>query len=123
VLLVEDESGIRALVRKILRRQGYEVLEAESGEHALDLSRQYSGTIDLIITDLMLPKIGGRELVAELQKEGHKMKVLYVSGYTDDPGVYAEQLPAGTAYLQKPFTLGSLLDKVKEVLGTEGKPA
>jgi len=119
VLLVEDESGIRALVRKILRRQGYEVLEAESGEQALDLSRQYSGKIDLIITDLMLPKIGGRELVTELQKEGHTMKVLYVSGYTDDPAVYAEQLPPGTAYLQKPFTLGSLLDKVKDVLGTE----
>ncbi|HME06230.1 MAG TPA: response regulator [Bryobacteraceae bacterium] len=119
VLLVEDESGIRALVRKILRRQGYEVLEAESGEQALDLSRQYSGKIDLIITDLMLPKIGGRELVAELQKEGHQMKVLYVSGYTDDPAVYAEQLPPGTAYLQKPFTLGSLLDKVKDVLGVE----
>ena len=117
VLLVEDESGIRALVRKILRRQGYEVLEAESGEQALELSRQFSGRIDLIVTDLMLPKIGGRELVAELQKEGHTMKVLYVSGYTDDPAVYAEQLPAGTAYLQKPFTLGSLLDKVKDVLG------
>ncbi len=119
VLLVEDESGIRALVRKILRRQGYEVLEADSGEQALELSRQYSGKIDLIITDLMLPKIGGRELVAELQKEGHQMKVLYVSGYTDDPAVYAEQLPPGTAYLQKPFTLGSLLDKVKDVLGVE----
>ena len=119
VLLVEDESGIRALVRKILRRQGYEVLEAESAEQALDLSRQFSGTIDLIITDLMLPKLGGRELVAELQKAGHKMKVLYVSGYTDDPAVYSEQLPPGTAYLQKPFTLGSLLDKVKDVLGTE----
>jgi CheY-like chemotaxis protein len=120
VLLVEDESGIRALVRKILRRQGYEVIEAESGEQALELSRQFSGRIDLIVTDLMLPKIGGRELVAELQKEGHTMKVLYVSGYTDDPAVYAEQLPAGTAYLQKPFTLGSLLDKVKDVLGPQG---
>jgi signal transduction histidine kinase len=119
VLLVEDESGIRALVRKILRRQGYEVIEAESGEQALDLSRQYSGKIDLIVTDLMLPKIGGRELVGELQKEGHTMKVLYVSGYTDDPAVYAEQLPPGTAYLQKPFTLGSLLDKVKDVLGPQ----
>ena len=119
VLLVEDESGIRALVRKILRRQGYEVLEAESGEQALELSRQYSGHIDLIVTDLMLPKIGGRELVGELQKEGHTMKVLYVSGYTDDPAVYAEQLPPGTAYLQKPFTLGSLLDKVKDVLGPQ----
>lgn len=116
ILVVEDEAGIRALVRKILRRQGYEVLEAANGQDALALCRETGRQIDLLITDLLMPQMGGRELVERLQSQGHEMKVLYVSGYTDDATVYSGELPPGTAFLQKPFTLGSLLDKVKEVL-------
>jgi len=115
ILVVEDEAGIRALVRKILRRQGYQVLEAANGQEALALCRD-SQRVELLITDVLMPHMGGRELVERLQTQGHEMKVLYVSGYTDDTSVYSGQLPAGTAFLQKPFTLGSLLDKVKEVL-------
>jgi FixJ family two-component response regulator len=63
-----------------------------------------------------MPHMGGRELVERLQTQGHDMKVLYVSGYTDDATVYSGDLPPATAFLQKPFTLGSLLDKVKDVL-------
>lgn len=116
ILVVEDEAGIRALVRKILRRQGYEVLEAANGQDALALCREEGRRVDLLITDLLMPQMGGRELVERLQTQGHDMKVLYVSGYTDDATVYSGDLPPGTAFLQKPFTLGSLLDKVKEVL-------
>lgn len=116
ILVVEDEAGIRALVRKILRRQGYEVLEAANGQEALTLCRTQGRRVDLLITDLLMPQMGGRELVERLQAQGHEMKVLYVSGYTDDTTVYSGELPPGTAFLQKPFTLGSLLDKVKEVL-------
>lgn len=116
ILVVEDEAGIRALVRKILRRQGYEVLEAANGEEALALCRETGRQIDLLITDVLMPQMGGRELVERLQSQGHQMKVLYVSGYTGDATVYSGELPPGTAFLQKPFTLGSLLDKVKEVL-------
>lgn len=116
ILVVEDEAGIRALVRKILRRQGYEVLEAANGQDALTLCGEHGRRIDLLITDMLMPQMGGRELVERLQTQGHDMKVLYVSGYTDDTTIYAGQLPPGTAFLQKPFTLGSLLDKVKEVL-------
>ena len=116
ILVVEDEAGIRALVRKILRRQGYEVLEAANGQEALALCREHSQRIELLITDVLMPQMGGRELVERLQTQGHDMKVLYVSGYTDDATVYSGDLPPGTAFLQKPFTLGSLLDKVKEVL-------
>jgi PAS domain S-box-containing protein len=116
ILVVEDEAGIRALVRKILRRQGYEVLEAANGQDALTLCREHVQRVDLLITDVLMPQMGGRELVERLQTQGHDMKVLYVSGYTDDTSVYSNDLPAGTAFLQKPFTLGSLLDKVKEVL-------
>jgi two-component system, cell cycle sensor histidine kinase and response regulator CckA len=116
ILVVEDEAGIRALVRKILRRQGYQVLEAANGQDALALCRDNSQGVELLITDVLMPQMGGRELVERLQTQGHDMKVLYVSGYTDDTTIYSGELPAGTAFLQKPFTLGSLLDKVKEVL-------
>jgi PAS domain S-box-containing protein len=122
ILVVEDEPGIRALVRKILRRQGYEVLEAANGQDALVLCREHGQRVDLLITDLLMPQMGGRELVERLQTQGHEMKVLYVSGYTDDATIYSRDLPPGTAFLQKPFTLGSLLDKVKEVLATEPRP-
>src|ERR1700722_4922937 len=116
ILVVEDEAGIRALVRKILRRQGYQVLEAANGEDALALCREHGRRVELLITDVLMPQMGGPELVERLQTQGHDMKVLYVSGYTDDATIYSGELPAGTAFLQKPFTLGSLLDKVKEVL-------
>jgi len=118
ILVVEDEAGIRALVRKILLRppHNYEVLEAASGEEALAICRETPTAIDLLITDVIMPNMGGRELADRLREEGRVTRVLFISGYTDDATIWAEQLPAGTAFLQKPFTLGSLLDKVKEVL-------
>jgi PAS domain S-box-containing protein len=118
IMVVEDEGGIRALVRKILRRQGYTVLEASNGDEAIKICDDQTGKIDLLITDVVMPNIGGRELVGKLKERCGEMKVLYVSGYTDDAGIYAADLPPGTAFLQKPFTLGSLLEKVKEVLST-----
>jgi two-component system, cell cycle sensor histidine kinase and response regulator CckA len=118
ILVVEDEAGIRALVRKILRRQGYEVLEAANGEEGLAISREHPGPIDLLITDVIMPEVGGRELVDRFHELRGTAKVLYVSGYTDDSSIYSGKYPPGTAFLQKPFTLGALLDKVKEVLRT-----
>jgi|SRR5579871_1013387 len=117
ILVVEDEAGIRTLVRKILHRQGYDVLEAASGQEALKIFRDKAASFDLVITDMMMPEMSGRELVDRLRDQGFAKKVLYVSGYSDDKSIYAETLPQGTAFLQKPFTLGSLLEKVKEVLG------
>ena len=116
ILVVEDEPGIRALVRKILRRQGYEVLEAANGEEALGICRERAGKIDLLITDVIMPHLGGRELVDRVRELHGDAKVLYVSGYTDDASIYSGKFPPGTTFLQKPFTLGALLDKVKEVL-------
>jgi PAS domain S-box-containing protein len=116
ILVVEDEAGIRALVRKILRRQGYEVLEAANGQDALAVCRENGRRVELLITDVLMPQMGGRELVERLETQGHDMKVLYVSGYTGDTSIDSGDLPAGAAFLQKPFTLGSLLDKVKAVL-------
>jgi two-component system, cell cycle sensor histidine kinase and response regulator CckA len=118
ILVVEDEAGIRALVRKILRRQGYQVLEAANGVEALAICREHSGPIDLLITDVIMPEVGGRELVDRFHELCATAKVLYVSGYTDDSAIYSGNHAAGSAFLQKPFTLGALLDKVKEVLGS-----
>jgi two-component system cell cycle sensor histidine kinase/response regulator CckA len=118
ILVVEDEAGIRALVRKILRRQGYDVLEASNGDEALAICREHPGQIDLLITDVIMPEVGGRELVDRFHEMRGDAKVLYVSGYTDDATIYSGTYPPGTAFLQKPFTLGALLDKVKEVLGS-----
>jgi PAS domain S-box-containing protein len=116
ILVVEDEAGIRALVRKILRRQGYVVLEASNGDDALKICAGHKGKIDLLVTDVMMPRMSGRELADRLTALRPDLRVLYVSGYTDDAMLSSGSFPSGTAFLQKPFTLGSLLGKVREVL-------
>lgn len=116
VLVVEDEGGIRALVRKILRRQGYHVLEAGTPDEAIATARAFGKQVDLLVTDMTLPQRNGRALAEDLKAIFPDLKVLYVSGYTDDATVYAGDLPPGAAFLQKPFTLGSLLKKVRDVL-------
>ncbi len=116
ILVVEDEGGIRALVRKILRRQGYQVIEASNGEEALRLLAEESTKVDLLLTDVMMPGMNGVELSQKALAQDGSLKVLFVSGYTDESVLEAGQFPAGTAFLQKPFTLGSLLGKVREVL-------
>jgi hypothetical protein len=115
ILLVEDEAGIRALVRKILRREKYNVIEAGSAREAMTLAAAPGG-IDLLITDVMLPGASGRDLAEHLRKTRHDLKVLYISGYTDDDAVRAGAIPPGSKFLQKPFTLGALVGKVKESL-------
>jgi PAS domain S-box-containing protein len=119
VLVVEDDPGIRALMRKILHRQGFMVLEAASGQESLELAREHPGPIQLLITDLMMPEMSGREVSERLRETRPDIKVVFVSGYTDDPMIKSGQLPEGTAFLQKPFTLGALLDKVREALGRD----
>lgn len=119
ILLVEDEAGIRALVRKILRRERYEVLEAGSGEEALNAAAAHQGRIDLLVTDVMLPGMGGRQLAEGMREWMPSMKVLYVSGYSDDEAVRAGTFPPGSKFLQKPFTLSSLVGKVREAIAEE----
>ena len=117
ILVVEDEGGIRALVRKILRRQSYEVLEAGSAEEALALLAARPTSINLLITDMTLPGRNGRQLAEQIKTTQPNLLTMYISGYTDDPAVYdRDNLPAGAVFLQKPFTLGSLVKKVREVL-------
>ncbi len=116
VLLVEDEEGVRKLVRGILSRQGYRVLEATSGEEAMDIVREYSGKIDLLLSDVVLVGMSGRELSERLRIQMPSLKVIYMSGYTDDAIVRHGVLTESAEFLQKPFSSDNLLRKVRVVL-------
>jgi two-component system cell cycle sensor histidine kinase/response regulator CckA len=116
ILLVEDEAGIRALVRKILKRERYNVLEAGSAEEASTVAGSFDGSIALLLTDIMLPGMGGRELAEGLRESLPNLRVLYVSGFTDDESVRAGGFPPGSKFLQKPFTLTALVQTVREAL-------
>ncbi len=116
VLLVEDAAAVRAVTKQMLERQGYTVLEAPDGEVGLRLAQRHRGVIHLLLTDVVMPRIGGRELAEQLTRLRPDVKVLYASGYTDDSVVRHGILESGTAYLQKPFSPESLARKVRDVL-------
>lgn len=117
VLLVEDEESVRQLVRETLQTRGYRVIEAENGEAGLFAAAETKGKIDIVITDVVMPGMGGRELVKRLAATRPETKVLYLSGYTEDAIVNDGTIEGGAAFLQKPFTLQNLSRKVREVLG------
>lgn len=117
VLVVDDEPGIRALVAKILRREGYEVVEAASATEAGALAASQERPVELLVTDVMLPDRRGPELAEQLHQALPGLKVLYISGYTEDESVRTGEYPPGARFLQKPFTLGALVAKVRESLG------
>lgn len=116
VLVVDDEEGIRLLVGKILRRQGYKVLEAGDAQQAIELFRTHQGKVSLVIADVTMPGMDGPELVERLRKFQQEIQVLYISGYADDATLSLDELAPGEAFLRKPFTLGALQDKVKEMM-------
>ncbi len=116
VLLVEDEAVVREMATEILRDSGYHVLEAKHGHEAMILGRQHSGVIHLMLTDVVMPQMSGRELAEQLTPLRRDMKVLYMSGYTDDAIVHHGVLDEGTAFIGKPFTPSALTRKVREVL-------
>jgi two-component system, cell cycle sensor histidine kinase and response regulator CckA len=116
VLLVEDEESVRQLVRETLAAKGYHVMEAENGESGIAVAAQHDGKIDLVITDVVMPGMGGRELVKQLAQSRPQTRVLYLSGYTED-AISEGSIESGAAFLQKPFTLQALSRKVREVLG------
>ena len=116
LLLVEDEPGVRALARHVLQSCGYTVLEAGDGREALLAAEQHSGPIPLLLTDVVMPYLGGRQLADAVLGLHPEAKVLFLSGYTDDAVVRHGVLEANTNFLQKPFTPASLAQKVREIL-------
>jgi len=123
VLLCEDESGIRKLVVSMLSQQGYKVLEAETPEEAIRIADDTTGPIHLLLTDVVMPKINGFALAEAVRKLRPRMKVLYMSGYTDSRVDRSWQLEKGTPFLQKPFTAAVLARKVREALGSRDSEA
>ena len=116
ILLAEDAAPVRSVAREVLRRHGYRVLTAADGRTALELADTHVGPIDLLITDVIMPEMSGRQLADRLVERLTKLKVLFVSGYTDDAIVRHGILEPGIAFLQKPFSPESLARKVREVL-------
>jgi two-component system, cell cycle sensor histidine kinase and response regulator CckA len=116
ILLVEDEDDVRALAREVLERQGYTVLEASDGVNALEVYEKERERIDLILTDVVMPRMSGREMVDRVCASRPDMRVLYMSGYTGDAIVRHGVLDASMLLLGKPFTPIALIAKVREVL-------
>jgi DNA-binding response OmpR family regulator len=116
VLLAEDDLALRALTRDILEMQGYAVVEATDVEDAQRVSERHEGIVHLLITDVVMPRMSGRALADAIRLQRPAIKVLFMSGYTDDAIVHHGVLDPGTAFLQKPFTPVTLGRKVREVL-------
>ncbi len=120
VLLVEDDESVRAIAVRALRAQGFTVLEAFDGEDALQVSRAHAGVIHILVTDVVMPRLGGKELAAQLATERPAMKVLFASGYTRNAIVHQGVLEEGIHFLQKPYVPATLTKRVREVLDGPG---
>jgi CheY-like chemotaxis protein len=119
VLLVEDEDAVRTLASRVLRHHGYHVIEARHGADALSASHDFQGPIDLLLSDVVLPAMNGRVLSEKLLQYRPGLRVMLMSGYTDDEILRRGLLDPGVAYLQKPFTPHLLLRTVRSVLDAE----
>jgi CheY-like chemotaxis protein len=116
ILLVEDEEDVRTLVKETLEMMDYKVIEAANGRQALDLYQEEGHGIHLVLTDVVMPVMGGRELAEKLLEKNSNLKIIYMSGYTEDAIVHNGVLKPGTLFIQKPFTPVSLMEKVRNVL-------
>jgi two-component system, cell cycle sensor histidine kinase and response regulator CckA len=116
VLMVDDDDTLRELIEELLKLEGYTVLAARNGREALNLRDRHEGKIDLLITDVVMPELSGRELAERLTANCNEIKVLYMSGYTDDAVIRHGVLEEGASFLQKPFTPEALARKVRAVL-------
>jgi two-component system cell cycle sensor histidine kinase/response regulator CckA len=116
ILVVEDEPLVRAITVETLETLGYRVLQASNGEEALTVARAFEEPIDVLVTDVVMPAMGGVALTHHLHRERPNLKVLYVSGYTDDAIVHHGVVEPGVQFLQKPFPLATLARRIRELL-------
>jgi CheY-like chemotaxis protein len=116
ILLVEDDEDVRFLLSSILKAEGYSVLEAKDGELALEVAASHQGPINLVLTDLQMPRLGGRRLVETLLPANPGMKAMFMSGFgrEDFPDAHAQGLPV--SFLEKPFMPKSLVRQIRKVL-------
>jgi CheY-like chemotaxis protein len=120
ILLVEDEASLRAIAREILEEHGYRVIEATGPREAIEFARRHPEPIHLLVTDVVMPEMNGRVLAESLVAERPALRVLYMSGYTDDVIAHSGVLASGILLLEKPFTTLALLGRVREALGKRG---
>jgi two-component system, cell cycle sensor histidine kinase and response regulator CckA len=116
LLLVEDEAAVRSSARRLLERQGYEVLEARHGADALRIVEESGRPIDLVVTDLVMPEMGGKELAERLRAHRPGLKVLFMSGYTEKAIAASGVMPPNTGFVEKPFTVEQLMRRLREIL-------
>jgi CheY-like chemotaxis protein len=117
VLLVEDEEIVRELVCSMLEMQGYEVLSAENGKDALSLLKTYEGPLDLLLTDVVMPDMNGKELYERISRAYPDLGTIYMSGYSENVIAYHGVLKPGVNFIQKPFSVNDLAARIREVLG------
>src|SRR5690349_911101 len=117
ILLVEDEVPVRALARRVLEQSGYRVLEAADGLEGARVADAFTGDIDLLLTDVVMPNLGGRGLVERLRAKRPRMAVLFISGYPDGEVDRGSLTSGGATYLEKPFSPSVLRETVRQVLG------
>jgi CheY-like chemotaxis protein len=116
ILLVEDDVMVRSICVDILKERGYIILEAENGEDALHVFDRYHGTVDLLLTDVVMPKMGGTELAEKLRKLAPDIQVVFMSGYTENAIVHQGVLKEGIYFIHKPLTPDALSSMVRKVL-------
>jgi two-component system, cell cycle sensor histidine kinase and response regulator CckA len=116
VLVAEDEENVRNVICSLLQAKGYRILEARDGIEALEIARKYPHDIHVIITDLVMPRMGGVQLISQLRQDGREFKTMYTSGYSDQPGLEEEMNRAGTLFLQKPFSTDDLAHQVRALI-------
>jgi CheY-like chemotaxis protein len=121
IALVEDEKAVRELAQRILRNRGYSVIVAENGRHAIDVIGRFPDRIDLLVTDVVMPEMNGRDLADRIAVMRPGVRVLFMSGYTEDAIVHHGVLADGTAFLAKPFSPDGLVSAVRDALDSPSR--
>jgi two-component system, cell cycle sensor histidine kinase and response regulator CckA len=119
ILLVEDEETVRGLMCEVLEREGYKVLACSHPKEGIEVSKRHSAQIDLLLTDVVMPGMNGREMANRIQEILPGLRVVFMSGYTEQALTCDGEIDSQTEYLQKPFTLRTLTDKLARLLGRE----